>query len=89
MRWPWGGTLIKRFRQPAENQEQVLNAFQEEDWPDRIDDPLPPKPNMELKRRLRDTVAALNKHHETECLIKFEPDGTGEGVLWKLLRGRQ
>ncbi len=29
-----GGEIIKRFRVPAASQEVVLNAFQEESWPD-------------------------------------------------------
>src|SRR3569623_1183241 len=32
--------IIKRFQQPAENQEALLSAFQEEKWPHHIDDPL-------------------------------------------------
>ena len=84
-----GDKLIKQFRQPARNQEQVLNTFEEDGWPERIDDPLPRTPGIEPKRRLRDTVAALNQNHKTAGLIMFESDGTGEGVLWKLLRGRQ
>lgn len=78
----WGDSLVKRFRQPSENQERVLSAFQEEGWPDRIDDPLPMKPGTSPKRRLGDTVVALNKKHVTKGVIKFERDGTGEGVLW-------
>lgn len=79
-----GGSLIKQFRQPAGNQEKVLAAFEEEGWPERIDDPLSPNREIEPKKRLRDTVNALNGSHKTKDLIVFEADGTGEGVLWGL-----
>ena len=37
-----GSFVVKRFRWPAENQERVLNAFQEEGWPSRINDTIVP-----------------------------------------------
>jgi hypothetical protein len=77
-----GHRLVKQFRVPAANQEQVLNAFQEEGWPDRILDPLPPLGDQDPKRRLGDTIRALN-HHQVEPLLRFHGDGTGEGVLWE------
>lgn len=77
------GKLVKRYRQRAGNQEVVLAAFEEESWPDKIDDPLPQTSNVEPKRRLRDTVSALNAHHVTAELITFKADGTGEGILWE------
>src|SRR5262249_19894178 len=39
--------LVKQFKLPAPNQEMVLAAFEEEDWPPRIDDPLPGNASME------------------------------------------
>jgi hypothetical protein len=79
------GQLVKRFKWPAANQETILNAFQEEGWPDRIDDPLPPKPEQDPKRRLSDTIKCLNRN-QTVQLIHFSGDGTGEGVLWELVQ---
>lgn len=38
----WRGTMIKHFRVPAANQEAVLSAFEEQGWPPRIVDPIPP-----------------------------------------------
>jgi hypothetical protein len=83
-----GDSLIKQFRQPAGNQETVLAAFEEEGWPERIDDPLSPNREIEPRKRLRDTVNALNGSHKTKDLIVFEADGTGEGVLWELCVGK-
>jgi hypothetical protein len=77
------GVLVKQFRSRAINQETILAAFEEEDWPPRIDDPLPPQPEQDAKRRLHDTIKCLNRV-QTRKLIHFHGDGTGEGVLWSL-----
>jgi len=76
------GKLVKRFKWHAVNQEVVLSAFQEEGWPVRIDDPLPPQPEQDSKRRLSDTIKCLNRKQAHE-LIHFRGDGTGEGVIWE------
>ena len=87
-----GNFVVKRFRWPAENQERVLNAFQEEGWPSRIDDPIVPHANICPKRRLHDTLKCLNRKQDNE-IIKFRGDGTGQGVLleinWKAINGDQ
>lgn len=77
------GQVVKRFRWPACNQEMILSAFQEEQWPSRIDDPLPIK-SAEPKRRLSDTIKCLNRNQKSN-LIRFRGDGTGEGVLWDVV----
>jgi hypothetical protein len=76
--------IVKRFRWPAENQEAVLNAFEEEGWPSRIDDPIPQQSEMDPKRRLADTIKCLNRNHHS-AILRFRGDGTGEGVLWDLI----
>jgi len=75
--------VVKRFRQPARNQVTVLASFQELRWPRRIDDPLTGDGQVEPKRRLRDTVFALNRNHVTAKVLVFETDGTGTGIIWK------
>ena len=77
-----GNQVVKEFKVPAPNQEMVLAAFHEEDWPVRIDDPLPPRPELEPKRRLHDTINSLNRHQKSE-LIRFMGDGSGQGVRWE------
>jgi len=77
-----GKLVIKRFRQLARNQVSVLTAFQELRWPRRIDDPLPGNRDCEPKRRLRDTVFALNRHHLAPNVLSFQADGTGTGIIW-------
>jgi hypothetical protein len=77
-----GQTLVKRFRLKAPAQESVLAAFEEDGWPQRIDDPLAPQPFSESKRRLRSTIQSLNRFQE-EPMIRFRADGTGEGIVWE------
>ena len=78
-----GDVVVKRFRWPAENQEQILDAFQEEGWPSRIDDPLIRDEKVCPKRRLHDTLKCLNRKQISE-VIKFRGDGTGQGVLLEI-----
>ncbi len=75
------GTVVKRFRWPAPNQETILCVFAEEGWPSRIEDPLPQGNGLDPKRRLGDTIKCLNRNQNAN-LIRFRGDGTGEGVLW-------
>jgi len=81
--------LIKRFRVPAPNQELILGAFQEEQWPPRIDDPIPQTTEIEPKQRLRDTIRALNKNQQIAGILRFTGDGTGEGILWQAVPFRR
>ena len=78
------GRIVKRFKWHAMNQEMVLAAFEEDGWPVRIDDPLPPQPEQDSKRRLSDTIKCLNRKQQNP-LIHFRGDGTGEGVIWELV----
>ena len=81
-----GGMVVKRYKWQAVNQQLVLSTFQEEDWCTRIDDPLPPQPEQDSKRRLSDTIKCLNRNQQNS-LIRFRGDGTGEGVIWELASG--
>jgi hypothetical protein len=80
----YAGKLVKQFKWPAVNQETLLATFQEENWTGRIDDPLPPQPEQDSRRRLHDTVKCLNKNQKFN-LLHFRGDGTGEGVCWELI----
>src|SRR5581483_2700819 len=77
----WGGRVVKRYRVPAGNQKLILDAFQEEDWPPHIDDPLPRRHGIDAPARLRGAVYRLN-HRQCDPLLLFESDGTGQGVSW-------
>jgi hypothetical protein len=77
-----GAAIVKQFKVPAPNQEAVLAAFQEEDWPPRIDDPLWPQPEQDPKRRLHDTINSLNRNQK-HPIVRFLGDGSGQGVRWE------
>ena len=79
----FNGQLVKRFKLPSPNQEVILTAFEEEGWPTRIDDPLPPRPEQNPKRRLHDTIKSLNRNQKNR-LIRIMGDGTGLGIRWEL-----
>jgi hypothetical protein len=82
-----GDIVIKQFKVPALNQERILAAFEEEGWPVVIDDPLPPHPTQDPKRRLHDTIISLNRSRKSR-LMHFLGNGNGQGVRWKLNQDR-
>jgi len=77
-----GTEIVKEFKLPSPNQETVLMAFEEEGWPPRIDDPLPPLPQLDPRRRLHDTIKALNRK-QRNFRVRFMGDGSGEGIRWE------
>jgi hypothetical protein len=79
-----GEIVVKQFKVPAANQERILAAFEEEGWPVRIDDPLPPASEQDSKRRLHDTINSLNRNQK-QPLIRFVGDGSGLGIRWELV----
>jgi hypothetical protein len=79
-----GDAVVKQFKVPAANQERILAAFEEEGWPVRIDDPLPPNSEQNPKRRLHDTINSLNRNQKLN-LLRFTGDGSGQGVRWELV----
>jgi hypothetical protein len=91
------GFVLKRFRKPAGNQEAILKTFQDDGdlngglWPPRIDDPISGQPPEPI-RRLHDALNALNAAIAEEAVrsaaphyIEFFTDGTGQGILWKIV----
>jgi hypothetical protein len=78
-----GRQVVKEYRVRSPNQEAVLSAFEEEQWPHYIDDPLSPMGDQNPKQRLRDTIKCLNANQKNR-LIRFRGDGTGERVRWEL-----
>jgi hypothetical protein len=77
-------SVVKRFRVPAENQELILAAFEEEGWPKHIDDPLPVRDGIDPQTRLHDAINRLNGR-QTNRLLCFRGNGNGTGVLWELV----
>ncbi len=78
-----GQQTVKRYRVPAPNQELILETFQEDLWPTHIEDPIPPTRNIDPKRRLHDTILALNRG-QAHARIRFRGDGKGSGVCWEI-----
>ena len=76
-----GQTVVKSFQVPAKNQETILAVFQEEGWPSRIDDPLPPVAEIDPRRRLHSTIQCLNRNRKAD-LLRFHGDGSGTGIRW-------
>jgi len=77
------GLIVKEYKVPAGNQGSILDAFEEEGWPARVDDPLWLTPDIDPKRRLHDTINSLNRHQK-HSLLRFLGDGTGTGIRWEL-----
>ena len=78
----YGRYLVKRFRVPAQNQELSLEVFEEEGWPECIDDPIPPKQNIDSKTRLHDAINRLNGS-QINPAIRFFGSGNGKGIGWR------
>lgn len=78
------GLIVKAFRSIAPNQARILIAFQEEGWPHRIDDPLPPESEQDSRERLRNAIKQLNRNQDNH-LLRFCGDGSGKGILWQSL----
>jgi hypothetical protein len=76
-----GGRMVKQFHVPARNQELILSAFQEKNWPESIDDPLTGGIGIDPKTRLNDAIYRLN-HKQLVCLIRFHVNGHGSSVHW-------
>jgi hypothetical protein len=77
-----GSLVVKRFTIPSPAQEAILAAFDEKDWPARIDDPLPPRDGLSPKSRLQETINSLNQTLKRP-LLQFFGDGSGQGILWE------
>ncbi len=80
----FGDQVVRRVRSRtrADNIVRILDAFQEDGWPDRIDDPLPGGSDSQ---RLREAVRTLNQDLER---IRFRADGTGTGIAWETAQAR-
>jgi len=71
----YGDRVCKRYTRPAPSQEKILTSFQEEGWPNRIDDPLDPG-------KLADTIKDLQETLRNSP-ITLGRDGTGKGITWR------
>jgi hypothetical protein len=74
-----GDRVVRRVRSLAKNVICVLDVFQEEGWPHRLDDPLP-GPSDQQVERLHETIRSLNEGLKE---ISFHSDGGGQGITWE------
>jgi hypothetical protein len=80
----FGRELVRRFRKAAPNQERLLTAFEESNWPAGLDDPLPSTHGIVASHRLRETVKRINRGLRCD-LIHFGTDGSGKRACWRRL----
>lgn len=73
------GEVVRKYSRTAKNVFLVLNVFEEELWPNRVDDPMPHGPDS---LRLHATIHSINKKLRK---IHFNADGAGEGICWSVL----
>jgi hypothetical protein len=73
-----GERRLKRVVPRGTNVIKVLDAFHEEGWPERIDDPLDPSRGSQ---RLHDTIRSLNEGLQG---LRFHADGTGEAITYSI-----
>jgi hypothetical protein len=76
-----GSATVKKFHRPAPNQELLLQAFEESEWPATIDDPLPPHGEVKPACRLRETVKRLNRSVDGR-VIMFGTSANGQHATW-------
>ena len=72
------GQVVRTVSGQANNIRTLLDAFQEMNWPARIDDPLPGGKNQ---ARVNDTCGRLNDNLRA---LRFFGDGSGAGFAWEV-----
>jgi hypothetical protein len=75
--------LIKEFRQVAENQTVVLDAFEQSGWEEVIDNPLPTSPFVDRLEQLYETVKSLNRSMRRSS-IHFHTVRQGTAIRWRV-----
>lgn len=70
------GQIVRKVSGQAKNLRKVLNAFHDQDWSERIVNPIKNQAPTNFAGMLR----TLNNNL---LVIRFGADGTGEGILWE------
>jgi hypothetical protein len=78
-----GDHLVKQLKQTAEHQHVVLLAFEEDGWPEWIDDPLTQKPGQDPQQHLHEVVGNLNRYQNLPG-VHFRCGGNGTRVRWEI-----
>ena len=77
----WKGKVVRRVRPNGFNLILILDAFQQQGWPECIDDPLPGSRDPE---RRREAIRKLNAKLEK---LRFEAVPDGVRIRWKATSG--
>ena len=75
--------VVRKVSRKGSEIRKILDAFHEQRWPLRIDNPLPGGRNS---KRLRDTLESLRYKLRN---LTFEADGSASGVLWRIAPKRR
>jgi hypothetical protein len=72
------GKVIRILNAKGKDIRLILDAFEEQGWPSRVDNPLP---GGKDSRKLRRAIENLNKFLTT---LRFSADGAAAGILWHM-----
>lgn len=75
------GEIIRQLGHRATQAEKIVQAFEEDGWPHRIESPFPASEAGSTTRR--EAIRSLN-HGLLQ--IRFVSDGSREGIVWELLQ---
>jgi hypothetical protein len=78
------GVVVKQFKRKAPNQETILLAFEEQGWPEEIDNPLPPDEFTAPAVQLHDTLKSLTNDQDP-CTLGFLMTSGGTRVRWQVI----
>jgi hypothetical protein len=79
----YNNETIRKLQPKAKNVIRLLDAFQEQGWPDMIEDPFPGFQRVDRNpQRLSDTIKSLKKNLQ---MIDFHMYGDGRHVCWKVV----
>jgi hypothetical protein len=77
------GELVKAFTSPADEQEAILQVFQEQGWPKSIDNPLSRKKTKKVRhKQLENIVRRLNGNQRSRRL-RFHVCDKGRKIWWE------
>ena len=75
--------MLLRFKRLAQNEAGVLEAFQDENWPARVELEIPSE--LDPVHKTNDAVFDLNRGQKL-FLVRFFCDGTKFGICWELVK---
>lgn len=72
-----GGHVVRTYAATATSCRPILDKFEAEGWPKRIDSPF----QSEDPEKLREAIRSLNQKLNRK-ILRFAADGSGKGVSW-------